>query len=210
VKLTLTPFGRSVQLDTSSRSRASTYVPSAALVGLQGRRRLAAIVAADVVGYTRLMELNEEETYTRLMHLKKTVLDPIVSSFNGRVFKDTGDGFVTAFETIDTAMQAATAMQRAVIAQEKDRHPEHRITFRMGAHIADVIEQDDDLYGDGVNVAVRLQSYAEPGGIAISGAIAEHAGGIGGMHAVDLGQIYLRNRSRPVRLISLRADPGSS
>ena len=107
-------------------------------------------------------------------------------------------------------MQAAMQMQRAVTAREAERPANQRIAFRMGLNIADIIVEDHDIYGDGVNIAARLQSHAEAGGIVISGLVAEHVGGTLGMQAVDLGQIFMRNRSQPVRVLSLKIPRRSS
>ena len=174
--------------------------------------RLAAVLAADVVGYTRLMELDEEGTHSRLMNLRFSVMQPIMTRQQGRIVKNTGDGFMAMFETAEAALQSAKDMQCAVTGAEATVPIDRRITFRMGVNVADVIVEDHDIYGDGVNIAARLQSHAEPGGIVISGLVAEHVGGTLGMHAVDLGQMHMRNLSNPVRVLSLRlADaPASS
>lgn len=172
--------------------------------GPSGERRLAAILAADVVGYTRLMESDERGTHTRLMDLRFSVMEPIIAQHHGGVAKNTGDGFIAVFAGANSAMQAAMQMQRAVMGREAETPADRRIAFRMGLNIADVIVENHDIYGDGVNVAARLQSHAEPGGIVISGLVADQIGGTFGMQAVDLGQIYMRNRSQPVRVLSLR------
>src|SRR5436190_1921961 len=166
--------------------------------------RLAAVLAADVVGYTRLMELDEEGTHSRLMNLRFSVMQPIMTRQQGRIVKNTGDGFMAMFETAEAALQSAKDMQCAVTGAEASVPIDRRITFRMGVNVADVIVEDHDIYGDGVNIAARLQSHAEPGGIVISGLVAEHVGGTLGMHAVDLGQMQMRNLSNPVRVLSLR------
>jgi adenylate cyclase len=172
--------------------------------GPPGERRLAAILAADVVGYTRLMESDERGTHARLMDLRFSVMEPIIAQHHGGVAKNTGDGFIAVFAGANSAMQAAMQMQRAVMGREAETPADRRIAFRMGLNIADVIVENHDIYGDGVNVAARLQSHAEPGGIVISGLVAEHVGGTLGMEAVDLGQMHMRNRSQPVRVLSLR------
>src|SRR5215468_7786887 len=170
--------------------------------------RLASVLAADVVGYTRLMELDEENTHSRLMNLRFSIMEPIIVYREGRIVKNTGDGFLAMFESTHAAMQSAIDMQRAVTKLESDEPPDRRIAFRMGVNIADVIVEDHDIYGDGVNIAARLQSYAEPGGIVISGAVRDEVGGTLGLDAVDLGLLQLRNLSHPVQVISLRV-PGA-
>ena len=121
-------------------------------------------------------------------------MEPIIAQHHGGVAKNTGDGFIAVFAGANGAMQAAMQMQRAVMAREAEIPADRRIALRMGLNIADIIVEDHDVYGDGVNVAARLQSHAEPSGIVISGLVAEHVGGTLGMEAVDLGQIYMRNR----------------
>ena len=172
-------------------------------------QRLACILAADVVGYTRLMERDERDTHSRLMELRFSIMQPLVGQRHGRIVKNTGDGFMAMFECPRAAMESAIAMQRAVTEREADLPPDRRIAFRMGLNIADVIVEDHDIYGDGVNIAARLQGYAEPGGIVISGAVRDEVGGTFGLDAVDLGLLQLRNLSNPVQVISLRL-PGAS
>ena len=171
-------------------------------------QRLACILAADVVGYTRLMERDERDTHSRLMELRFSIMQPLVGERQGRIVKNTGDGFMAMFECPRAAMESAIAMQRAVTEREADLPPDRRIAFRMGLNIADVIVEDHDIYGDGVNIAARLQGYAEPGGIVISGAVRDEVGGTLGLDAVDLGLLQLRNLSNPVQVISLRL-PGA-
>jgi adenylate cyclase len=172
------------------------------------QHRLASVLAADVVGYTRLMELDERGTHSRLMNLRFSTLHPIIRERQGTIVKNTGDGFMAMFESARAALESAIAMQRAVTEREADQLPDRRIAFRMGLNIADVIVEDHDIYGDGVNIAARLQGYAEAGGIVISGAVRDAVGGTLGLEAVDLGLLQLRNLSHPVQVISLRL-PGA-
>lgn len=168
-----------------------------------GERRPAAILAADVVGYTRLMEADEAGTHGRLMGMRATVELPAIERQGGRLIKNTGDGFLAMFGDATSAMHAAMEIQRGAMSAEAEVPPHLRIAFRMGVNVAEVIVEDHDVYGDGVNVAARLQSHAEPYGVVISELVAEAVGGTLGMQAVDLGQIYLRNREHPVRILSL-------
>lgn len=169
-----------------------------------GERRAAAIMAADVVGYTRLMEVDESGTHARLMRVRAAVVLPTLGAHQGRLIKNTGDGFLAMFDDAPAAMHAAMEMQRAVMALEANVAANRRLAFRMGINVAEVMVEDHDVYGDGVNVAARLQTHAEPYGIVISGLVSEAVGGTLGMLAVDLGQMYLRNREHPVRVLSLR------
>lgn len=204
--------GVTVEINGGSRELMSAPQP--------GERRVAVIVAADVVGYTRLMEADESGIHARLMHVRTTVVLPAMAQHHGRIIKNTGDGFLAMFDDAAGAMRAAMEIQRSIMMSEAKEEANRRIAFRMGINVADVIVEDHDVYGDGVNVAARLQTHAEPHGIVISGLVADAVGGTLGMHSVDLGQMYLRNREQPVRVLSLRftdapnrpigdAEPGS-
>jgi class 3 adenylate cyclase/TolB-like protein len=168
------------------------------------QRRQAAILIADMVGYSRLMEANEDLTHAWMMRLRSETLDPGIEEYGGRTVKNTGDGFVALFDSARDAVACARALQQTVTAQTAHQPPEQRILFRMAVNAADVIVEEDDVYGDGVNVAARLQSYAEPGGITISSAAAEQAGDAVGRGLIDLGDLPLRNMARPVRVFALR------
>ena len=169
-----------------------------------GHRLNAVVLDADVVGYVRLMEADEAGTHARLMQLRAAILEPLIGANGGRTVKNNGDGFLAMFESANGAMQAGMSIQRAVMAAEAGIASDRRIAFRMGINITDVIVEEHDIFGDGVNVAARLQSHAEPGGIVISGLVADAVGGTLGMQSVDLGQIHLRHRNEPVRVLSLR------
>jgi adenylate cyclase len=169
-----------------------------------GNRHNAAILASDVVGYSRLMEADERGTHERLMRLRFGVMEPIVARYQGRIIKNTGDGFLAIFDTARAGLEAAQELQRSVIYAEAASPAERRIAFRIGLNVADIIIEDHDVYGDGVNIAARLQAHAEPYGIVISGVVAEQVGGTLGMPSVDLGQIHMLNREHPVRVLSLR------
>ena len=170
---------------------------------LTAQRRLVAVLAADVVGYGRLTEAFEETTHTWLMRLRSEVLDPGVAAHRGRIIKNTGDGFLAMFESAHEATQCALALQRAVITKTAEQSPDQRISFRMAVNIADAIIEKEDIYGDGVNVAARLQAYAEPGGVVVAGAVVEQIGSGLGVGAIDLGDLILRNHARPVRVFAL-------
>jgi adenylate cyclase len=168
------------------------------------QRRLVAVLAADVVGYSRLMEAYEESTHAGLVRLRSEVLDPGIAARHGRIIKNTGDGFLAVFDSAHDATQCAITLQQALAAQTADQQPDERISFRMAVNVADVIIEEDDVYGGGVNVASRLQAYAEPGGVVVTSGVAEQIGGSLGIGATDLGELHLRNLARPVRVFALR------
>jgi adenylate cyclase len=171
---------------------------------LVAQRRLAAILVADMVGYTRLMEAHEEYTYLWQTRLRAEILDPVVAAHTGQIVKNTGDGFHAIFDSARAATECALALQQAVAARTVEQPIDRRISFRMAVNVADIIIEEDDVYGDGVNVASRLQTYAESGSVVISGAVAEQLGDDLGVAMLDLGDLHLRNLARPVRVLSLR------
>lgn len=169
-------------------------------------RRLTAILAADVVGYSRLMGEDEVGTLTRLQTCRRELVDPAVSEFHGRIVKLMGDGALIEFASIVDAVQSAVAIQRRMADHDPGRPEAQRIRFRVGVNLGDVIVDGDDLYGDGVNVATRLEAIAEPGGICISGTAFDHV-----LHKVDvsfasLGERRLKNISDPVRAYRVLID----
>jgi adenylate cyclase len=167
------------------------------------QRRLAAILAADVVGYTRLMETHEVDTHIRLMQLRSEVLGPGVAAQRGRIVKNTGDGFLATFDTARDATRCALSLQEAVAARTAGLPADQRISFRMGLNAADIIMEGDDVFGDGVNIAARLQTYARSGGVVVSSAVAEQLGNDFNVNVIDLGDLRLRNIGRPVRVYAL-------
>ena len=167
------------------------------------QRRLAAILAADVVGYTRLMETHEVDTHMRLMQLRSEVLGPGVAAQRGRIVKHTGDGFLATFDTARDATRCALSLQEAVAARTIGLPADQRISFRMGLNAADIILEGDDVFGDGVNIAARLQTYAPSGGVVVSSAVAEQLGNDFDVNVIDLGDLRLRNIGRPVRVYAL-------
>jgi adenylate cyclase len=163
-----------------------------------GGRRLAAILAADVVGYSRLIGADEPGTLARLAALRSTVIDPQMAEYGGRVFKTTGDGLLAEFASGVQAVQCAIAIQQAMRAEEG-------IELRIGLHSADVtVQPDGDLLGDGVNVAARLEGLAEPGGICISGRVREDAAGKVTLDVEDLGEPELKNIAQRHRVFRVR------
>ena len=139
-------------------------------------RRLAAILAADVAGYSRLMGADEEGTHERLRAHFRELVDPKIAEHRGRVVKNTGDGFLAEFSSVVDAVRCAVEIQRGMIDREPDLPEERRIRFRIGINLGDVIVEEHDIFGDGVNIAARLEALAEPGGICISGTVRDHIG----------------------------------
>jgi adenylate cyclase len=174
------------------------------------QRQPAAVLVADVVGYTRLIEAAEEETHRQLMRLRGEVIDPGIAAGHGRVVKNTGDGFIAIFDTADMAASCAVELQLALARATVAQPPSLRITFRMGINFADIIAENDDVYGEGVNVAARLQAFAEPGDVIVSQVVAEKLRPEARAGAIDLGELPLRNMQKPVRVYALRPDPAAA
>ena len=131
-------------------------------------RRLAAVLAADVAGYSRLMGADEEGTLARLKAVRKVVVDPAIASHRGRIVKTTGDGMLIEFASAVDAVRGAVEVQRSMAEQNAAVPQDHRIEFRIGIHVGDIIFDDNDIFGDGVNIAARLEGIAEPGGVCMS------------------------------------------
>lgn len=167
-------------------------------------RSFRAVLVADVVGYTRLMEAAELETHARYRVLRVGIADPTIISHRGEVVKNTGDGFVAVFESPADALRCAAQLQEEVAAQEEPRPPERRIMFRIGIHWEPVIFDLNDVYGAGVNIAVRLQTVAPAGGIVVSASLLQQAGDLSEFKLEDIGELQLKNLSRPVHAFSLR------
>src|SRR5574338_845619 len=135
------------------------------------QRKLAAILAADVVGYGRLTGVDEDRTLARLRALRSDLIDPTIAVHGGRVVKRTGDGALVEFRSVVDAVRCAIEVQTAMVERNAGLPPERRIEFRIGIHLGDVVEESDgDLMGDGVNIAARLEGMSEPGGLCLSGA----------------------------------------
>jgi TolB-like protein/class 3 adenylate cyclase len=174
------------------------------------KRRLSAILAADVAGYSRLMHNDEEATHARLKALLAEAVEPAIAEHGGRIVKNTGDGFLAEFpsavEAVRAAMQFQARIKELTTAEADDR----RIAFRVGGNIGDVIVEPHDIFGDGVNIAARLESIAEPGGICISSAAYDQVRGKVGVEFADLGEQNLKNIARPVRAYAVVRDEPSS
>lgn len=170
----------------------------------QSRRQMSAILAVDVAGYVRLMEAAEEETHQRLMELLASFQKPQLEAHDGSLIKHTGDGFLAAFASVMDAVACAIAMQRRMVSLGERDDPDRQIWFRMGVHVCDTIVEDHDVFGEGVNVAARLQTYAEPGDIVISETVAAQLPADLGVPKADLGDLHLKNMTKPVHGYSLR------
>jgi len=164
------------------------------------RRRLAAILASDVVGYSRLMSRDEAGTHARLSAFRRDVFEPAVREFGGRTVKLMGDGALVEFPSVVDAVDCALAVQRAVSEAGREETGDRRIMLRIGIHLGDVIDDDNDIFGDGVNIAARLEGLAPAGGIAISEDALRQVEGKVGVGFVDAGEQRLKNIDRPVRV----------
>src|SRR5215207_9328754 len=170
-------------------------------------RRLAAILAADVVGYSRLMEVDEEGTLARLKTHRLELVDPAIAKNRGRIIKTAGDGMLVEFQSVTDAIQCAAEVQRRMARRNADVSPARWIQFRIGINLGDVIVEDNDIFGDGVNVAARLQMLAEPGGICVSGAVRDQVGQrLDDVAFEDLGEQSVKNIVRPIRVFRVRLD----
>ncbi|KTS82305.1 hypothetical protein RSA31_22330, partial [Pantoea dispersa] len=161
-------------------------------------------LAADVVGYTRLMEAAELETHQRYRTLRVEVTDPTIVSHRGEIVKNTGDGFLAVFESPLDAVECAIELQQEILARESQHSPERRIAFRIGIHWEPVIFDLDDVYGSAVNIAARLQTTAPADGIVVSSAVLDNLDGAGDLKFDSLGDLRLKNLTRAVPAFSLR------
>ena len=169
-------------------------------------RRLAAILAADVVGYSRLMGADEEGTLERFKALRRELVDPKIAEHKGRLVKATGDGLLVEFASVVDAVRCAAELQRVTIDREAGMPQDRRIRFRIGINLGDVIIEDGDIFGDGVNVAARLEALAEPGGLCISRTVRDHIRDKLAYAFQDLGEQAVKNIARPVRVYALRSE----
>jgi len=168
-------------------------------------RRLAAILAADMVGFSRLTRLDEEGTLARLRALRRDLIDPAISEHRGRLVKTIGDGLLVEFASVVDAVRCALRIQQGMAILNTDMRGERRIEFRIGINLGDVVVDGDDLLGDGVNIAARLERLAEPGAICISEDAWRQIRTKIEVAAQDLGEQRLKNISEPVRVYAVRA-----
>jgi len=166
------------------------------------QRKLAAILAADVVGYSRLMGRDESGTLARLREHRRECLEPTLARYGGRLVKLTGDGALVEFASACDALSAAIEFQQAVNEVDLERPEPERIIFRIGLHLGDMIVEGDDLYGDGVNIAARLETQAPAGGILVSRTVFEAVAGRLKATFADLGNLALKNIERPIQALA--------
>src|SRR5262250_2755128 len=169
-------------------------------------RRLAAILAADVAGYSLLMGADEEGTHERLKAHLRELVEPKVNEHRGRIVKNTGDGLLAEFPSVVDAVRCAVEVQRGMVDREPMVTDERRIRFRIGINLGDVIVEETDIFGDGVNIAARLEALAEPGGICISGVVRDQIGDKLPYPFEDMGDRNVKNIARPVRVYGLRLE----
>ena len=170
-----------------------------------GMRKIAAILVADVVGYSRLAGVDEDRTLSRLRGLRSDLIDPAIDAHHGRIVKRTGDGTIIEFRSVVDAVRCAIEMQNGMIERNAGLPPERRIEFRIGIHLGDVVEEaDGDLMGDCVNIATRLESIAKPGAICLSEQAYWQVKGRLDLPVHDLGPTQLKNIAEPIGYICLK------
>src|SRR5476651_2605590 len=174
------------------------------LTGERVERRLAAGLAADVAGYSRLMGRDEEGTLANLKSFRKTLVDPAIAAHRGRIVKTTGDGMLAEFASAVDAARCAVEVQRGMATQNADVPQDVRIEFRIGIHVGDIIIDDNDIFGDGVNIAARLEGIADPGGICISDDAQRQVRGKVDIVFEDMGAQALKNIAEPMRSWRIR------
>ncbi|MGB8605332.1 alpha/beta fold hydrolase, partial [Bradyrhizobium sp.] len=175
------------------------------MTGERVERRLAAVLAADVAGYSRLMGIDEEGTLARLKAVRKALVDPAITSHRGRIVKTTGDGMLVEFASVVNAVGCAVNVQRSMVRRNVGVPPEKQIVFRIGINIGDIIIDGEDIFGDGVNIAARLETLCEPGGVCISRAANDQIRDKLSMAFADLGEQAVKNISRAVGVFGLTA-----
>jgi TolB-like protein/class 3 adenylate cyclase len=173
---------------------------STALATQRVERRLAAILAADVAGYSRLMGADEEGTLAQLKALRRELADPKIKEHRGRIVKTTGDGLLIEFASVVDAVRCAVEVQREMAERNADVSPDGRIEFRMGINLGDIMKDGRDIYGDGVNVAARLEALAEPGGICVSRVVRDQVRDKLAFSFEDMGEQQVKNIARPIRV----------
>jgi adenylate cyclase len=181
-------------------------------MGMGGsERRLAAVLAADMVGFSRLMEGDETGTLARLRTYRIELIDPVIAKNHGRIIKTTGDGLLVEFHSIVDAVLCAAEIQRRMARRNADVAPEGWMQFRIGINLGDIIFENDDIFGDGVNIAARLETLAEPGGICVSGAVRDQIGQrLEDIEFEDIGDQSVKNIARPIRVFRVRFESSAT
>ena len=173
-------------------------------------RKIAAILVADVVGYSRLAGADEDRTLSRLRGLRSDLIDPAIAAHHGRIVKRTGDGIIIEFRSVVDAVRCAIEVQTGLIDRNAGVQPQRRIEFRVGIHLGDVVEEPDgDLMGDGVNIAARIEGIAKPGAICLSEDVYRQVKGRLELAVTDLGPTQLKNIAEPIRVYSLEVGKPS-
>jgi adenylate cyclase len=173
-------------------------------------RKLAAIFAADIVGYSRLMGEDEEGTHAAVTELRREVIAPRIDEHHGRIVKLTGDGFLAEFASVVDAVRCAVEIQSGMSGRNEDAPVDRRIEFRIGVNIGDIIVEGDDIYGDGVNLAARLEALAEPGGICVSRVVRDQVRDKVDVAFDDIGEQQVKNIARPLRVYRIRSATGAA
>ncbi|MGI9568909.1 MAG: adenylate/guanylate cyclase domain-containing protein, partial [Desulfobulbia bacterium] len=168
------------------------------------QRRLAAILAADMVGYSRLMEADESGTIARQKAHRAELIDPKITEHNGRIVKTTGDGILVEFASVVDAFKCAVAIQITMSGREADHSEHHRIQYRIGINIGDIVVDGDDIFGDGVNVAARIEGLCQPGEVYLSGAAYDQVNGKVDLSFENLGEQSVKNISNPIKIYRVK------
>ena len=195
---------------TTKADTSATTLMGAVLSSDRVERRLAAVLAADVAGYSRLMGHDEERTLAQLKTFRKTLVDPGIAARRGRIVKTTGDGMLVEFASAVDAARCAVEIQQEMAKQNTGVPPELRIEFRIGIHVGDIIIDDSDIFGDGVNIAARLEGIAEPGGVCVSDDAHRQIRGKIDVAFDDIGEQTLKNIVEPMRACSVVCGAASS
>jgi TolB-like protein/class 3 adenylate cyclase/Flp pilus assembly protein TadD len=174
------------------------------------QRKLAAILAADIAGYSRLMSMDEEATLRQLKSHRRDLIDPKIKEHRGRIVKTTGDGMLVEFASVVDAVRCSVEIQRTMLERNSDVPAEKRIQFRIGINIGDIIIDSNDIFGDGVNVAARLESLAEPGGICVSRVVRDQVRDKLSFNFEDLGEQSVKNIARPIKTHRIRLHDGEA
>src|ERR1041384_1554416 len=172
-------------------------------------RRLAAIMAGDIAGYSRLMELDEEGTHTRVKRIERELIEPTIAEHHGKLVKTTGDGFIAIFDSPVEAVRCSIVIQQNLVGRNAALPKHHWIEYRIGVNLGDVIIETDDVYGDGVNIATRLEGIAQPGEVFISGGIYEQINETLVCGYESLGDRHVKNITDPVRVYRVLSNPNA-
>jgi adenylate cyclase len=175
------------------------------VAGQRAQRRLAAILAMDMVGYSRQMAIDEAGTLARLKDVRKHVIDPVVAEHGGRIVKEVGDGLLIEFASAVSAIECAAELQQGFIEANAGRDDDQATVFRIGVNLGDLLVEGEDVYGDGVNIAARLEGFAEPNGICVSSPVFDQVKNKVALHFNDLGEHKFKNLREPIRVYAVRS-----